>query len=53
MLEVIRHHQGVHESRQEKPAHKVCRLWKYQASEVDAWARRGEAADGEPSSEKR
>lgn len=26
------------------PAHKVGRLWKFQASEVDAWVRRGDAA---------
>ena len=26
------------------PAHKIGRLWKFQASEVDDWARRGGAA---------
>lgn len=26
------------------PAHKVGRLWKFQASETDYWVRRGEAA---------
>ena len=26
------------------PAHKVGRLWKFQASEVDDWVRRGDAA---------
>ena len=26
------------------PAHKVGRLWKFQASEVDDWVRSGEAA---------
>ncbi len=26
------------------PAHKVGRLWKFQASEVDAWVRHGGAA---------
>lgn len=30
------------------PAHKVARLWKFQASEVDAWVRRGGAAGDEP-----
>lgn len=31
------------------PAHRVGRLWKFQASEVDAWVRSGRAAaDGEP-----
>ncbi|AQP51740.1 MULTISPECIES: helix-turn-helix domain-containing protein [Actinomycetes] len=32
------------------PAHKVGRLWKFQASEIDDWVRRGgAAADSEPS----
>ena len=32
------------------PAHKVGRLWKFQASEIDDWGRRGgAAADSEPS----
>ena len=32
------------------PAHKVGRLWKFQASEIDEWVRRGGAAAGaEPS----
>lgn len=26
------------------PAHKVGRLWKFQASEIDDWVRRGGAA---------
>lgn len=26
------------------PAHKIGRLWKFQASEVDEWVRRGDAA---------
>jgi excisionase family DNA binding protein len=26
------------------PAHKISRLWKFQASEVDEWVRRGGAA---------
>jgi len=26
------------------PAHKVARLWRFQASEIDDWARRGDAA---------
>lgn len=30
------------------PAHKVGRLWKFQASEIDDWVRRGAAAS-EPS----
>lgn len=29
------------------PAHKVGRLWKFQASEVDAWVRRGGSASAE------
>lgn len=29
------------------PAHKVGRLWKFQASEVDDWVRRGDAASAE------
>lgn len=28
------------------PAHKVGRLWKFQASEVDAWVRGGGSAGG-------
>ena len=32
------------------PAHMVGRLWKFQASEIDDWVRRGgAAADSEPS----
>ncbi|NLA29869.1 MAG: helix-turn-helix domain-containing protein [Propionibacterium sp.] len=31
------------------PAHKVGRLWKFQASEIDEWGRRGSAADSDPS----
>jgi excisionase family DNA binding protein len=32
------------------PAHKVGRLWKFQASEIDEWVRAGAAAsDAEPS----
>lgn len=27
------------------PAHRVGRLWKFQASEVDAWVRSGRAGD--------
>ena len=26
------------------PAHKVCRLWKFQTSEIDSWVRSGGAA---------
>lgn len=29
------------------PAHKVGRLWKFQAGEVDAWVRNGSAASSE------
>lgn len=29
------------------PAHKVGRLWKFQASEVDGWVRSGRAGDGD------
>jgi excisionase family DNA binding protein len=29
------------------PAHKVGRLWKFQASEVDEWVRSGNAASGD------
>ena len=32
------------------PAHKVGRLWKFQASEVDDWVRRNKLADQERSS---
>ncbi|WP_104133994.1 helix-turn-helix domain-containing protein [Cryobacterium sp. Y62] len=28
----------------EMPAHNVGRLWKFQASEIDYWVRRGDAA---------
>lgn len=31
-------------SEKSMPAHKVGRLWKFQASEVDDWVRRGDAA---------
>lgn len=31
------------------PAHKVGRLWKFQASEVDAWVRSGGAAASDES----
>lgn len=30
------------------PAHKIGRLWKFQASEVDGWVRRGGAAANLP-----
>ena len=30
--------------RKQLPAHKVGRLWKFNASEVDAWVRAGKAA---------
>lgn len=30
------------------PAHKVGRLWKFQASEIDGWVRRGGAAGAPP-----
>ena len=30
------------------PAHKIGRLWKFQASEVDAWVRRGGTASASP-----
>lgn len=29
------------------PAHKIGRLWKFQASEVDDWVRRGVATSGD------
>jgi excisionase family DNA binding protein len=32
------------------PAHKIGRLWKFQASEVDDWVRGGGAATGESDS---
>ena len=32
---------------QEMPAHKIGRLWKFQASEVDDWVRQGGASSGE------
>jgi excisionase family DNA binding protein len=32
------------------PAHRVGRLWKFQASEVDAWVRSGSAAASGPDS---
>lgn len=32
------------------PAHKVGRLWKFQASEVDGWVRSGGASSSEESS---
>lgn len=28
------------------PAHRVGKLWKFKATEVDEWIRRGEAAEG-------
>src|SRR5699024_12212413 len=31
----------------DKPAHKIGRLWKFQASEVDDWVRRGGASRSE------
>ena len=31
------------------PAHKVGRLWKFQASDVDEWVRRGDAAASDES----
>ena len=31
--------------RKSMPAHKVGRLWKFRVDEVDAWIRRGEAAE--------
>ncbi|AZU01153.1 helix-turn-helix domain-containing protein [Brevibacterium linens] len=34
-------------SAQQMPAHKVGRLWKFQASEVDEWVRRGGASTQE------
>lgn len=34
-------------STQNMPAHKVGRLWKFQASEVDAWVRQGGASTKE------
>ncbi len=33
--------------RKQLPAHKVGRLWKFTASEVDEWVRAGKAADPE------
>lgn len=32
-------------SKREMPAHKVGRLWKFKADEVDEWVRNGKAAD--------
>lgn len=32
--------------RKQMPAHKVGRLWKFQAEELDAWVRAGHAASG-------
>lgn len=32
--------------RKKLPAHKVGRLWKFLASEVDAWVKAGKAAQG-------
>ena len=32
------------------PAHKVGRLWKFQASEIDGWVRGGAAASEHPAS---
>lgn len=34
------------------PAHKVGRLWKFQASKVDDWVRRGQAAGDDRSAER-
>jgi excisionase family DNA binding protein len=34
-------------TRKEMPAHKVGRLWKFKAEEVDAWVRSGKASDEE------
>jgi excisionase family DNA binding protein len=33
--------------RKQLPAHKVGRLWKFTATEVDGWVRAGKAADPE------
>jgi excisionase family DNA binding protein len=35
------------------PAHKVGRLWKFQASEVDAWVRHGQAMNDDQPAAKR
>jgi excisionase family DNA binding protein len=32
-------------SKREMPAHKVGRLWKFKADEVDEWVRNGKAGD--------
>jgi len=32
-------------SKRDMPAHKVGRLWKFKAGEVDEWVRSGKAAD--------
>jgi len=32
-------------SKREMPAHKVGRLWKFKADEIDEWVRNGKAAD--------
>ena len=32
--------------RKRLPAHKVGRLWKFKATEVDQWVRQGKAAEG-------
>jgi excisionase family DNA binding protein len=36
-------------TRKNMPAHKVGRLWKFLASDVDAWVKGGKAAQVEPS----
>ncbi len=36
-------------TRKKMPAHKVGRLWKFLASEVDAWVKGGNAAQVKPS----
>ena len=49
-------HLGVHRDTickriepEQMPAHKVGRLWKFLASEVEAWVKGGKAAQGKPS----
>ncbi|WP_208623415.1 helix-turn-helix domain-containing protein [Brucella oryzae] len=51
-VEEIAEHLGVSKdtvyvwiSKREMPAHKVGRLWKFKADEVDDWVRNGKASD--------
>lgn len=53
-VEEIAEHLGVSKdtvyawiSKRNMPAHRIGRLWKFQAEEVDEWVRSGGAAEGE------